>query len=325
MMRQAGRHMKVYRELVPKYPTFRERSEIAEVALEISLQPYRAYGTDGVILFSDILTPLPGMGFDFDIEEKRGPVLPAVRTEADIASRMKRLEPAKACPFTGEVLGALRREVGDAATVLGFIGAPYTLATYLVDGGTSKEFTEIKRMGFEAPAVLHKLLGDIAENIADYAIYQIESGAQVIQLFDSWAGHLAPRDYDAFAAPYQQRVIAAIKRAHPDVPIIIYINKSGALLERMAQVGADIVSVDWTVSLDEARRRLGDDIGIQGNLDPAILLADHATIRERAVEILDQAAGIPKGHVMNLGHGIDATTPEENAKFFVDTVQAYRR
>ena len=324
MMRQAGRHMKIYRDLVPKYPTFRERSETAEVAYEISMQPYRAYGTDGVILFSDILTPLPGMGFDFDIQEKAGPVLPPVRTEADIAKRMKKLEPAAACPFTGEVLGQLRKEVGNAATVLGFIGSPYTLATYLVEGGTSKEYLEIKKMGFEAPQVLHKLLGDIADNIAEYAIYQIEAGAQVIQLFDSWAGHLAPRDYDTFAAPYQRRVIEQIKRAHPETPIIIYINKSGALLERMAQVGADIVSVDWTVTIEEARKRLGDDIGIQGNLDPAILLSDHATIKERTHEILAQAANIPKGHVMNLGHGIDATTPEENSKFFVDTVQAYR-
>lgn len=321
MMRQAGRHMQVYRDLVKTYPTFRERSEIPEVSFEISLQPWRAYRTDGVILFSDILTPLPGMNVDFDISESKGPVVEPYRTQERVDS-ITRMDPEKSCPFVGQVLRQLREEVGNEATVLGFVGLPYTLATYLVEGATSKEYLEIKKMGLENPKLLHQMLDILADNIGDYACYQIESGAQVIQVFDSWAGTLSPRDYDEFCLPYQKRIIATIKERHPEVPVIIYIKQSGALLERMAQTGADIVSVDWTVSMDEARRRLGPDIGVQGNLDPSVLLGPKDKIKERAEEILEMTQGMH--HVMNLGHGIEATTPEENAKFFVETVQAWK-
>ena len=313
--------MKVYRDLIPKYPTFRERSENPEVSYQVSMQPYEAYKTDGVILFSDILTPLPGMNIPFDIEEKRGPVMPRWTTQAQVDT-IKLLDPAKTTPFTGEVLGQLRKTVGNDATVLGFVGCPYTLATYMVEGQTSKEYVEIKKMALTEPELLHNMLKLLAENIGIYANYQIESGAQVIQIFDSWAGHLSPHDYDEFAAPYQKMVVDAIKKEHPEVPVIIYINKSGALLERMAAVGVDIVSVDWTVEMGEARKRIGEHMGVQGNLDPAILMGSKEGITERTHEIL-RAAG-PKGHVMNLGHGIFADTPEENAKHFVDTVKAWR-
>ncbi|CAM9478690.1 unnamed protein product [Chrysoparadoxa australica] len=321
MMRQAGRHMQCYRDLVKDYPTFRMRSEIPEISTRISLQPWEAYKTDGVILFSDILTPLPGLGVDFDIEEKAGPKIPPMRTWKDL-ERMHPIDPAKACPFVGQTLGELREAVGNEATVLGFVGLPYTLATYMVEGATSKEYMEIKKMMYKDPALLHKMLDNLAEGIGDYANYQIDSGAQVIQIFDSWAGHLAPDDYDVFAAPYQKKVIQKIKAKHPETPIIMYINKSGALLERMAASGVDIVSLDWTVTIPEARKRIGNEIGIQGNLDPAVLHGPNEIIKERAEKILRDGGG--RNHVMNLGHGIDATTPEESAKFFIDTVKAYR-
>ena len=197
--------------------------------------------------------------------------------------------------------------------------------------------------------MLHSMLDKLADNIAAYAIYQIESGAQVIQVFDSWAGNLAPLDYDIFAMPYQKKVIDQIKKAHPEVPIIMYINKSGALLERMAASGADIISLDWTVTIAEARARIGDKIGIQGNLDPMILFAPKEVIKTRAEEVLragGEAATFTidaciilsltlttsynmmaggRNHVMNLGHGIDAQTPEDAANFFVKTVQAWRK
>ncbi|CAB1115233.1 unnamed protein product [Ectocarpus sp. CCAP 1310/34] len=321
MMRQAGRHIKEYRDLVQKHPTFRERSETPELSTEISLQPWRNYKTDGVILFSDILTPLPGMGIDFTIEEKAGPKIPPMRTW-DSMKRMHPIDPEKACPFVGQTLNELRGVVGNEATVLGFVGCPYTLATYMVEGKTSKEYLEIKKMAFLEPKLLHAMLKSLADSIGDYANYQVDSGAQVIQVFDSWAGHLSPKDYDTFAAPYQRMVIEKIKAVHPEVPVIIYINKSGALLERMATSGVDIVSLDWTVTVPEARKRIGNDIGIQGNLDPAVLYGDHATIKERTEEILRDGGG--RNHVMNLGHGIDAGTPEDNAAFFVDTVKNFR-
>lgn len=324
MMRQAGRHMQVYRDLVKTYPTFRQRSEIADVATEISLQPWRAYGTDGVILFSDILTPLPGMGVDFDILEKEGPKMPPLRTKEQIDAVLsgKDFDPEAACPFVKEALGNLRREVGNQATVLGFIGAPYTMATYCVEGGTSASYLQIKKMGYDEPELLHSLLDKLADNLAEYACYQIESGAQVIQMFDSWAGNLAPADYDIFAGPYQKKIVDTVKARYPDTPFIMYIAKSAALLERMAATGIDIVSVDWTVTMKDARERLGPDVGVQGNLESAVLLGNHKLIEERTKEVIREAG--PTGHIMNLGHGIEASTPEENAKKFVDTVKAWR-
>jgi uroporphyrinogen decarboxylase len=320
-MRQAGRHMKVYRDLCKIHKTFRDRSENADVATEISLQPYRAYGTDGCILFSDILTPFPGMGVDFEISDKEGPKMSTYTTMDDV-NKIKLMDPHKSTPFVAQALKNLRQEVGNKATVLGFVGLPYTLATYMVEGGSSKEYKEIKSLGYQSPKILHAMLEKLADNIGDYAIFQIESGAQVIQVFDSWAGNLAPVDYDIFAAPYQRKVIEKIKKFHPKVPIIMYINKSGALLERMATSGVDIVSLDWTVTIEEARKRIGNKVGIQGNLDPMILFAPHDVIKQRTEEILKSVGG--QNHVMNLGHGIDAVTPEENANFFVKTVQAWR-
>eukprot|EP01038_Epipyxis_sp_PR26KG_P015917 gene15917-21593_t len=321
MMRQAGRHMQVYKELCKKHKTFRERSENADVATEISLQPWRAYGTDGCILFSDILTPFPAMGIDFDITEKEGPMMKKWTTMDDM-QRIKAIDPIKYTPFVGQALKNLRQEVGNKATVLGFVGLPYTLATYMVEGGSSTEYKAIKTMGYQNPQILHTLLDKLADNIGDYANYQIESGAQVIQVFDSWAGNLSPADYDLFAAPYQRKVIEKIKKVHPEVPTIMYINKSGALLERMAASGVDIISLDWTVTIEEARKRIGNQIGIQGNLDPMVLFAPNEVIKQRTEEILKAGGG--KGHVMNLGHGIDAGTSEEKAKFFVDTVHNYK-
>lgn len=286
-----------------------------------SLQPWRAYGTDGCILFSDILTPLPGMGIEFDILEKEGPKMKAWSTMADV-DKIHTINPAVSTPFVAEALKCLRKEVGNKAAVLGFVGLPYTLATYMVEGGSSSEYKKTKSLAYQNPAVLHAMLEKLADNIGDYAIFQIESGAQVIQLFDSWAGHLSPVDYDVFAAPYQRKVIDKIKKAYPAVPTILYINRSGALLERMASSGVDIISLDWTVSVEEALQRIGPKVGIQGNLDPMLLFAPDQVIQERTESILRSCSG--RRHIMNLGHGIDAETSEVKAKFFVDTVKNYR-
>uniref|UniRef100_A0A7S4UFK7 uroporphyrinogen decarboxylase n=1 Tax=Ditylum brightwellii TaxID=49249 RepID=A0A7S4UFK7_9STRA len=210
MMRQAGRHIAEYRELCKEYPTFRQRSEIPDVAVEVSLQPWRNYQTDGCILFSDILTPLPGMGVEFEIDEKVGPVVEPMRTWESI-KKMHLIDPPKAAPFVETALRTLREEVTPETAVLGFVGCPYTLATYLVEGKTSKEYLEIKKMAFTEPDLLHAILKNLAESIGEYALYQIEAGAQLIQIFDSWAGHLSPRDYDTFAAPYQKMVLDKVR------------------------------------------------------------------------------------------------------------------
>lgn len=330
MMRQAGRHIKEYRDLCKKYPTFRERSEIPDVAVEVSLQPWRNYQTDGCILFSDILTPLPGMGVEFDIDEKVGPVVSPMRSWDDV-KKMHLIDPSTAAPFVAESLRTLREEVTPETAVLGFVGCPYTLATYLVEGKTSKEYLEIKKMAFTEPKLLHAILKNLADSLAEYALFQIENGAQLIQIFDSWAGHLSPRDYDEFAAPYQKMILEKVKEKYPNVPTVTYIKHSGALIERMASTGVDVVSLDWTVDMAEGRERIAAGRakaglegpgGVQGNLDPGVLFGDFATIKERAEEILKKAG--PTGHVMNLGHGIEAATPEENAAYFIETVRNFR-
>jgi len=330
MMRQAGRHIAEYRDLCKKYPTFRQRSEIPEVAVEVSLQPWRNYKTDGCIMFSDILTPLPGVGCEFTIDEKLGPVMEPIKNWDDV-KKMHPIDPSTAAPFVGEILQILRKEVGPETAVLGFVGCPYTLATYMIEGKTSREYLEIKKMAFNEPKLLHHILQNLADSIGDYALYQIENGAQLIQIFDSWAGHLSTRDYEEFAMPYQKQILDKIKKHHPEIPTVVYIKHSGALLERMAGTGADVVSLDWTVDMAEGRDRVakGRELaglegrgGVQGNLDPGILFANHDTIKERTEEILRKAG--PTGHVMNLGHGIEAATPEENAACFIETVRNFR-
>jgi uroporphyrinogen decarboxylase len=319
MMRQAGRYMKVYRELRDRYPSFRERSENPEIAVEISLQPWRAFRPDGVILFSDILTPLPGIGIPFDIIESKGPIIePAIRTQAQI-DQLHPIEPEESMPFIKTILNTLRNEVGNEATVLGFVGAPWTLAAYAVEGKSSKDYSVIKGMAFSEPKMLHQLLSKLADAIAAYACYQIESGAQIIQMFDSWAGQLSPQDYDTFALPYQQQVVRQVKAKHPETPMILYISGSAGVLERMGKTGVDIVSVDWTVDMAEARQRLGSQMMVQGNIDPCVLFGSKGMIRDRIIDTIRKAGGT--GHILNLGHGILPKTPEENAAYFFETAK----
>ncbi|MEH2053981.1 uroporphyrinogen decarboxylase [Nostoc sp.] len=319
MMRQAGRYMKAYRDLREKYPSFRDRSEIPDVAIEVSLQPWRAFQPDGVILFSDIVTPLPGLGIDMDIAEGKGPIIHSpLRTQEQI-DNLHPLEPEAALPFIKTILQALRSEVGDKSTVLGFVGAPWTLAAYAVEGKGSKTYSIIKNMAFSDPAILHQLLAKLADAIAIYARYQIDSGAQVVQMFDSWAGQLSPQDYDTFALPYQQRVFQQVKQTHPDTPLILLVSGSAGVLERMAQSGADIVSVDWAVDMADARARLGKQVKVQGNLDPGVLFGSKQFIRDRILDTVRKAGNW--GHILNLGHGVLPETPEENVAFFFETAK----
>lgn len=319
MMRQAGRYMKAYRDLREKYPSFRQRSEIPEVAIEVSLQPWKAFQPDGVILFSDIVTPLPGIGIEMDIAEGKGPVIEnPIRTQEQV-DNLYPLQPDEALPFIKTILQALREEVGNKSTVLGFVGAPWTLAAYAVEGKGSKTYSIIKNMAFSEPAILHQLLAKLSDSIATYVRYQIDCGAQVVQMFDSWAGQLSPQDYETFALPYQKRVFDQVKQTHPDTPLILLVSGSAGLLERMSQSGADIVNVDWTVDMADARRRLGKEMKVQGNLDPGVLFGSKEFIRDRIHDTVRKAGNW--GHILNLGHGVLPTTPEENVAFFFETAK----
>jgi len=322
MMRQAGRYMKVYRDLRDKHPGFRERSENPDLAIEISLQPWYAFQPDGVIMFSDILTPLPGMGIPFDIIESKGPIIdPPIRSLEQI-EKLHLLDPEESLPFIKTILNTLRQEVGNKSTVLGFVGAPWTLAAYAIEGKSSKNYAVLKNMAFSEPDMLHKFLGKIADSIAVYVRYQIDCGAQVVQVFDSWAGELSPQDYETFALPYQQRVVEQVKATHPDTPLILYISGSAGVLERMGQSGVDIVSVDWTVDMAEARQRLGSQMKVQGNIDPGVLFGSPEFIQKRIYDTVKKAG--KGGHILNLGHGVLVGTPEENVRVFFETAKQLR-
>jgi uroporphyrinogen decarboxylase len=219
-------------------------------------------------------------------------------------------------PFVGEVLTRLRQSVGNEAAVLGFVGAPWTLAAYVVEGKSSKNYAVIKAMAFQEPELLHKLLDHFAESIATYLRFQIDSGAQVVQMFDSWAGQLSPMDYDTFAAPYQKKVVDLVKQTHPDTPFILYISGSAGVLERMAGTGVDIISLDWTVDMAEGLARLPEHIGVQGNVDPGLLFGTPAAIQARIDDTVRKARG--RKHILNLGHGILPGTPEENGRAFFE-------
>jgi uroporphyrinogen decarboxylase len=319
MMRQAGRYMKAYRDLREKYPSFRQRSEIPEVAIEVSLQPWKAFQPDGVILFSDIVTPLPGIGIDMDVAEGKGPVIEnPIRTQEQV-DNLYSLQPEESLPFIKTILQALREEVGNRSTVLGFVGAPWTLAAYVVEGKGSKTYSIIKNMAFSEPAILHQLLTKLSDSIATYVRYQIDCGAQVVQMFDSWAGQLSPQDYETFALPYQKRVFEQVKQTHPDTPLILLVSGSAGLLERMSQSGADIINVDWNVDMADARRRLGKEMKVQGNLDPGVLFGSKQFITDRIHDTVRKAGNW--GHILNLGHGVLPTTPEENVAHFFETAK----
>jgi len=277
------------------------------------------------------------VGVDFAISEAGGIKIEPIRTR-EAFKRMTEhgaFNPAKDVPFVGDVLKRLREEVGPSgATVLGFVGLPFTLGTYLIEGatGTKNGFAEMRALRETEPELCRDILSLLAKNIGEYACYQIESGAQVIQVFDSWAGHLEAEEFEEWASPYQKQVVSAIKEKHPEVPVIIYMapdthSREGALLEKLAASGADVVSLDHTIELSEAKKRLAaagyPNIGLQGNLDPEILRdGTPEEIIASAEKILKQAGNT--GHVMNLGHGIEATTPEPNAALFVNTVHDYK-
>lgn len=322
MMRQAGRYMKVYRDLREKYPSFRDRSENADLAIEISLQPWKAFQPDGVIMFSDILTPLPGMGIPFQIVESKGPIIdPPIRTLEQI-EQLHPLQPEESLPFIKTILKSLREEVGNKSTVLGFVGSPWTLAAYAIEGKSSKNYAVIKSMAFSQPEMLHLFLSKIADAIAVYVRYQIDCGAQVVQLFDSWAGELSPQDYETFALPYQQQIVKQVKETHPDTPLILYISGGAGVLERMGKSGVDMISVDWTVDMAEARVRLGKEMKVQGNIDPGVLFGSHEFIGDRISDTVKKAG--KGGHILNLGHGVLVGTPEDNVRFFFEKAKQIR-
>lgn len=321
MMRQAGRYMAAYQKLAKKHPSFRERSETTDLIVEISLQPWESFHPDGVILFSDILTPLPAFGIPFDIEEVKGPVIETPIRSEDGLRALHPIEFEK-LQFVGDSLRILRQEVGDKAAILGFVGAPWTIATYIVEGGTTRTYTTIKSMCHTAPHVLKALLSHLVDVISEYIVYQVESGAHCIQIFDSWGGQLPPTMWEQWSKPYIEKIVKVVKKRCPQTPLVLYINGNGGLLERMKGTGVDVIGLDWTIDMADGRKRLGNGISIQGNVDPAFLFSPLPALTDEIKRVV-KCAG-PGRHILNLGHGVLVGTPEEAVAHFFDVARSLK-
>lgn len=317
-MRQAGRYMPEYRAIRDKYSLLEICSQ-PDLAAEVTLQPVRALGVDAAILFADILLPLVPMGIKLEFAAGEGPVIDnPIRSPADVAA-LRPVEPREALGHVLEAVRLVRGELDGRTPLIGFAGAPFTLASYIVEGGSSRNYVETKRLMYGDPATWHALMGKLARVVADYLVAQVEAGAQAVQLFDSWVGCLSPDDYREYVLPYSQLVLREVSAT--GVPVIHFGTGTATLLTLMKEAGGDVIGLDWRTPLDWGWSVLGPDVAVQGNLDPVALLveAPRAELERRVRAILDQAGGRP-GHIFNLGHGILPETPVDNVKAVVEMV-----
>jgi uroporphyrinogen decarboxylase len=317
-MRQAGRYM-------PEYRLIREKHSLLEIcyqpelAAEVTMQPVHALGVDAAILFADILLPVIPLGLGLEFAKGEGPVIgKPVRTLGDL-SAMRPVHAETDLGYVMEAIRILRREL-NGTPLIGFCGAPFTVASYIIEGGSSREFLHTKTMMYSAPEVWRALMNKLSDVLADYLIAQIRAGAQAVQIFDSWVGALSPQDYEDFVLPYSQRLLAAAKAEN--VPVIHFGTNTTTLLPLMKRAGGDVIGLDWRIPLDDGWKLLGHDVAVQGNLDPALLFAPRSEIKKRVEDILRRAEGRP-GHIFNLGHGILQHTPVENVKAVVDMVHEF--
>ncbi|HXW17848.1 MAG TPA: uroporphyrinogen decarboxylase [Candidatus Acidoferrales bacterium] len=318
IMRQAGRYLPEYRALRENH-SFLELCKTPQLAAEVSLQPFRRLGVDAIIVFSDILIVAEAMGLPLEVPDS-GPVLGnPVRDPRDV-ERLRIFDPNSSARFVGDAIREICRSAGPSVPVLGFAAAPWTLACYMVEGQTRGELVNIKRMLYTAPSVLRALLEKIARATAPYLLAQIEAGAAAVQLFDTWAGELSREEYDSFALPATQRLIEELRVA--GAPVILYSKGTAHLLESLAKAGAEVLSVDWRIALDDARRLLGPSVALQGNVDPRVLLTREDLASDAARSAISKTAGL--GHILNLGHGILPDTPVEIAQAFIRAGQEYR-
>jgi uroporphyrinogen decarboxylase len=320
LMRQAGRYMQEYRDLRRSYGIL-DIIKTPELACEVTMQPIDAFDLDAAIIFADILPPLEGMGLSLEFVKGEGPVIHnPVRTPADV-DKLRTPQAEECLSFTLEAIRLARKELEHKGIpLIGFSGAPYTLASYAIEGGGSRNHQHAKGLMMGQPDVWHRLMEKLSRVVGDYLLAQANAGAQILQLFDSWVGILSPSDYHNLVMPYSQRAIEIARQAR--VPIIHFGTNTNGMLELIRNAGGDVIGVDWRIDLDVAWRRLGADVAIQGNLDPLALFAPWSELKQRAQRVLDQAAGRP-GHIFNLGHGILPQTPVDNVRRLVDFVHEY--
>ncbi len=315
IMRQAGRYLPQYQAVRAKH-SFLEICKTPELAGEVSLQPFRTLGVDAVIVFSDILIVAEGMGMKLDVPDS-GPVLLDPIRDAAAVRRLRDFDPERETRFVGDAIRAICSAAGPDVPVIGFAAAPWTLACYMIEGQTRGDVSTAKRMLAEQPAVVRELMDRIARVTIDYLRSQIAAGASVVQLFDTWAGELSPREYEEFALPVTQSIWDSL--AAKGVPRILFAKGSAPILSWMAKTGADVLSVDSNMDLAAARRELGLNVALQGNVDPSVLLGPPDAVRRAAQSAVEKTGGL--GHILNLGHGILPNTPVENARAFVEAGQ----
>jgi uroporphyrinogen decarboxylase len=313
MMRQAGRYLPEYQK-VRGTVTFLELCKSPELCVEVTLQPIDIFNMDAAILFCDILIPMEAMGLTLEFHEGRGPVFPNVVRDQNSLDKLVVPDPDETMGFVMETIRLLRREL--KVPLIGFAGAPFTCATYLIEGGSSKVFWETKKMMFTAPELFHGLMEKITQCTISYLLAQARAGAQALQLFDSWAGILAPTDFQEYALPYVERIIGELQQT--GLPIIYFANNGATLLEYSARSGADVIGLDWRINISDAIKRVGNK-AVQGNIDPFALLLPKEKLRQRIRNLLEDARHA-KGHIFNLGHGIHQFTPPDQAKIAVDAV-----
>ncbi len=321
MMRQAGRYLPEYRETRARAGSFMDLCMNPELACEVTLQPLERYPLDAAILFSDILTIPDAMGLKLRFAEGEGPIFDnPVRTEADV-NALPVPDPEGELKYVMDAVRTIRRELDGRVPLIGFSGSPWTLATYMVEGGSSKEYAKVKGMLFDRPDLMHKLLDTTAQAVTAYLNAQIDAGAQAIQIFDTWGGMLTPRDYKEFSLRYMKQIVSGLKREAEGrkVPVILFTKGGGQWLEAMVETGADALGLDWTTDLSDARARVGDQVALQGNMDPTVLYASPTRIREEVATILE-SYGAGSGHVFNLGHGIHQHVDPDNAGAFIEAV-----
>ena len=320
-MRQAGRYMEEYRAL-RKDHTLLELCKNPELAAEVTLQPVHAHGVDAAILFADILLPLEPMGAPFEFAKGEGPVIhDPVRTPEQV-EKLRVCDPHEGLGYVLDAIRLIRRELEGKTPLIGFAGAPFTLASYLIEGGKSSHYALTKRMMYREPVLWRSLMEKLAEVVRRYLRAQVDAGAQAVQLFDSWVGALSPSDYVEFIQPHVSHILSDLERT--GVPVIHFGTGTATLLELQRDAGGTVIGVDWRTPLDEAWRRLGPNVAVQGNLDPILLDAPRKFLCERVDDILRRAGG-RDGHIFNLGHGILPETSPESVKYVVELVHERTR
>lgn len=321
MMRQAGRYLPEYREVRQQAGDFMSLCQNPELACEVTLQPLRRYALDAAILFSDILTIPDAMGLGLYFAQGEGPKFrKPVRSAADVDA-LKVTSAEKDLPYVLDAVKLIRQKLNGSVPLIGFSGSPWTVATYMVEGGSSKEFAHIKSMMMNTPEVMHQLLDTLAQSVTDYLNAQILAGVQAVQIFDTWGGALSAHAYKVFSLDYMKKIVSGLIREHEGrkIPVILFTKNGGHWLEEIITSDCDCVGLDWTLPINEARARVGDKVSLQGNMDPAVLYGGANAIRREVGLILEQF-GHGNGHVFNLGHGIHQHVNPDHVSFFVDAV-----